>query len=168
MIYCFDTYYTEDFAHTAVIGIENWEDEQASFELKEIIHEINEYESGAFYKRELPCLLSILQKIELNPEKDLLLIDGYVHLSNEGKLGLGGHLYEALDQSIPIIGVAKNDFVSLEKGKIAVFRGVSKKALFVTAVGIDLEEVSQKIKDMHGENRMPTILKLVDQKSREF
>ncbi len=166
MIYCFDTFYHEDFANTAVVGIENWGDASPSFELTDIVTEINDYESGAFYKRELPCLLSIINKIPLDPQHDILLIDGYVVLSDEGKLGLGGYLFNALDGKLPVIGVAKNDFVGLEKLKKVVHRGGSKKALFVTSMGFDVQKASELVISMHGEFRLPTMLKLVDQQCR--
>jgi deoxyinosine 3'endonuclease (endonuclease V) len=167
LIYCFDTYYGDGYAKTAVVGIESWDSSEASFELSDIIHEVNEYESGSFYKRELPCLLSIINKINLDPEKDILVIDGYVVLSDLGKPGLGGYLFNELEGKVPVIGVAKNDFVPLKSLKKAIYRGGSKKPLFITALGYDLQKASEKIISMHGEFRIPAILKLVDQKSRE-
>lgn len=117
MIYCFDTYYKDYYANTAVVGINDWNDATPSFELTEITNDIQEYESGAFYKRELPCLLSIIDKIPLNPDKDIVVIDGYVFLSDDGKLGLGGYLYKELDKKTPVIGVAKNNFHNINKLK---------------------------------------------------
>lgn len=166
MIYCFDTYYTDDIAHTAVIGIKDWKAENPDFEFTDITTEINDYESGSFYKRELPCLLNCIKKLDLNPEEDILLIDGYVVLSDEGKLGLGGYLYHELEEKITVIGVAKNNFNSIENLKREVFRGESKKPLYVTALGMDIDEAKNRVLEMHGPNRFPTILKLVDQKSR--
>lgn len=168
MIYCFDTYYNKNTAKTAVIGIENWEDATPSLELTDTINEVNEYESGAFYKRELPCLLSMINKLPINPNKDILVVDGYVVLSDEGKLGLGGYLFNELEGKIPVIGVAKNNFFTLNKLKKEVIRGESKKPLYITAMGMDLKKASSLISNMHGEFRMPTILKLVDQKCREI
>ena len=165
MIYCFDTYYKGNSAHTAIIGIHNWSDSEPAIELTDTINGISEYESGSFYKRELPCLLSATQKISLDVSNDVLVVDGYVLLSDEGRLGLGGHLFQALDQQIPVVGVAKSDFVALNK-KMEIYRGKSKNPLFVTALGIDPIYASEKIKAMHGPFRIPTILKLVDQKSR--
>ncbi len=167
MIYCFDTFYGQGYAKTAVVGIENWDASKPDFELSDIIYEVNEYESGAFYKRELPCLLSIIDKLPINPDKDILVIDGYVVLSDDQKLGLGGYLFNELRGKIPVIGVAKNNFFTLNTLKKEVFRGESKKPLYVTAMGIDLQEVSSHISNMHGEFRMPTILKLADQRCRE-
>jgi deoxyinosine 3'endonuclease (endonuclease V) len=168
MIYCFDTFYTEDLAHTAVVGIKNWNADKADFELDDVIHGIGAYESGAFYKRELPCLKHIIAKIDLDPANDVLVIDGYVVLSDDGKLGLGGYLFEELRGKTPVIGVAKNNFHALSRLKREIFRGGSSRPLFVTAMGIDLEEAKNRIIDMSGTHRIPTILKLVDQKSRNF
>jgi len=167
MIYCFDTYYKDDYANTAVIGIENWNSETPDFELTEITKNIQEYESGSFYKRELPCLLSIINKIPLDPKNDILLIDGYVVLDDEGKLGLGGYLFNKLKGNIPVIGVAKNNFFTLNTLKKEVFRSESKKPLYITAMGMDVQKASSLVLDMHGKFRMPTILKLADQRCRE-
>lgn len=167
MIYCFDTHYKDNYANTAVIGIENWNSEFSDFELTEVTHNINDYESGAFYKRELPCLLSIIKKINLDYTKDILVIDGYVVLDDKGKLGLGGHLFNELKGEIPVIGVAKNNFHTLNKLKKEVFRGKSKKPLYITALGIDLNQATKHILNMYGEFRIPIILKVVDQKSRQ-
>ena len=167
MIYCFDTYYFDDYAQTSCIGIESWSSDEVAFELTETISEINDYESGSFYKRELPCLLSIIAKINLNPQKDILLIDGFVVLDDEGKLGLGGYLYEHLNSEMPIIGVAKNNFATINSLKREVLRGSSAKPLYVTAKGIDLDEATANVSKMHGSFRIPTILKLVDSHCRK-
>lgn len=167
MIYCFDTYYFEDRAQTSCIGFESWTSEDVAFELTESIEEINDYESGSFYKRELPCLISILKQIDLNPNEDVLVIDGFVVLDDEGKLGLGGYLFEYLDACIPVIGVAKNNFATIEKLKREVLRGESAKPLYITAKGIDLDEASANIAEMHGNFRIPTLLKLVDTHCRK-
>ncbi|CAD7815542.1 hypothetical protein CHRY9390_02990 [Chryseobacterium aquaeductus] len=111
MIYAFDTYYYPDFALTVCLAFEDWASaqEQEIFKEKTIINA--DYESGAFYKRELPCILSLLKEIELKSE-DIIIVDGYVTLNNDGKIGLGGYLYEALYKKYPIAGIAKNEFSS--------------------------------------------------------
>ena len=162
MIYCFDTYYFDDYAQTCCIGIATWESEIVAFQLTETINEIHDYESGSFYKRELPCLISMIEKIDLDPTEDVLLIDGFVVLDDDGKFGLGGYLYEHLNREIPVIGVAKNNFATINQLKREVVRGESTKPLYVTALGIDLDEASENVSRMHGEFRMPTMLKLVD------
>jgi deoxyinosine 3'endonuclease (endonuclease V) len=82
MIYCFDTYYFEDKANTACVGVEAWNDKHIAFEAKQILSDVADYESGAFYKRELPCLLSLLKTMELNTATDIIVVDGYVVLRN--------------------------------------------------------------------------------------
>jgi len=100
-------------------------------------------------------------------ENDILVVDGYVTLNDEGKKGLGGYLYEALEQRYPIIGIAKNEFSEKDSKRRKVLRGESIKPLYVTAIGIDVDEVCSEIERMHGEFRIPTLLKLVDQLSRK-
>lgn len=166
MIYCFDTYYFSPQARTACLGFASWEDAVPVFERIEILSDVAEYESGAFYKRELPCITSVLDKMELNPAEDCIIVDGFVVLDDTGKRGLGGYLFDHLNQEIPVIGVAKRDFFGLEKLKRPVLRGGSSRPLYVTASGMDLDEAAAKVASMHGEFRFPTLLKLLDQKSR--
>ena len=165
MIYAFDTYYYEDYANTVCIAFEDWTSEKEVEVFIEQTAVSSEYESGAFYKRELPCILSLLTKIALKPE-DIIIVDGYVTLDNDGKIGLGGHLYEALEEQFPIIGIAKNEFTTPDSLRRSVFRGESKTPLFVTAKGMDVDDVQLKVEQMHGTYRMPTLLKKLDQLSR--
>ncbi|MDG4650900.1 endonuclease V [Chryseobacterium arthrosphaerae] len=166
MIYAFDTYYYEDFANTVCIAFEDWESEKEVETFIEQTKINSEYESGAFYKRELPCILSLLQKITLK-SGDIIIVDGYVTLDNEGKSGLGGHLYKALDEKYPVVGIAKNEFTTPDTERRSVFRGESRTPLFLTAKGIDVDEIKTKVEQMHGAYRMPTLLKKLDQLSRE-
>ncbi|UEQ77103.1 endonuclease V [Chryseobacterium arthrosphaerae] len=166
MIYAFDTYYYEDFANTVCIAFEDWKSEKEVETFIEQTKINSEYESGAFYKRELPCILSLLQKITLK-SGDIIIVDGYVTLDNEGKSGLGGHLYKALDEKYPVVGIAKNEFTTPDTERRSVFRGESRTPLFLTAKGIDVDEIKTKVEQMHGAYRMPTLLKKLDQLSRE-
>lgn len=165
MIYAFDTYYYEEYANTVCIAFEDWSSEKEVEIFIEQIPVSSEYESGAFYKRELPCIVSLLKKITLKPE-DIIIVDGYVTLDDEGKIGLGGHLYEALGDKIPVVGIAKNEFTTPDSQRRSVVRGESKTPLFVTARGIDVDEVQVKVEQMHGAYRIPTLLKKLDQLSR--
>jgi deoxyinosine 3'endonuclease (endonuclease V) len=166
MIYAFDTYYYEDFAKTVCIAFEDWSSEKETEIFSEKTKIISDYESGAFYKRELPCILSLLSKIELK-KNDIIIVDGFVTLNNDGKIGLGGYLFEALDQKNPIVGVAKNDFSAPDEKRRTVFRGESKTPLFLTAMGIDVDEIKVEVEKMHGSYRIPTLLKKLDQLTRE-
>lgn len=167
MILAFDTYYYEDKARTIALQFENWQDTEETNVYEETLSGISEYVSGEFYKRELPCIVSLLAQIDLTQCK-AIVIDGFVILNDERKLGLGGYLYEKLNPRIPIIGVAKNNFAKINSQKKAILRGESKKPLYITTVGIDLDFAAQKIKEMAGEYRMPDILKKVDSLGREL
>ena len=166
MILAFDTYYYDGKAKTICLEFQQW-NQSTDFKVHtEIIDNVAEYIPGEFYKRELPCILSLLNKIDLK-KVEVIIVDGFVYLDDEKKYGLGGHLYEKLNQEIPIIGVAKTNFASIEKNKRALFRGDSQKPLYVTAIGIELEDAFQKIESMAGEFRMPTLLKEMDRLTKD-
>ncbi|HQU86177.1 MAG TPA: endonuclease V [Pyrinomonadaceae bacterium] len=158
MIAAFDVHYVNDTASTACVCFENWTDSVSTQDFVEEKHNIAPYESGQFYKRELPCIVSLLENNNLQP--DIIVIDGYVWL-DENRKGLGAHLFENLDRKIPIIGVAKTKFQVHPKLR-EVFRGNSQTPLFVTAVGSDVDEAADLIKQMHGNFRLPTLLKRAD------
>lgn len=165
MIYAFDTYYFENYANTVCIAFEDWNSDKETeiYTAKTAI--ISDYESGAFYKRELPCIINLLKNIELK-QGDFIIVDGYVTLDNDGKIGLGGHLFEALDHKFPVIGIAKNGFNSQDDIRREVYRGNSRSPLFLTARGVDVDAVKTKVEEMHGNFRIPSLLKKLDQISR--
>ena len=166
MILAFDTYYYDGKAKTICLEFQQW-NQSTDFKVHtEIIDNVAEYIPGEFYKRELPCILSLLNKIDLK-KVEVIIVDGFVYLDDEKKYGLGGHLYEKLNQEIPIIGVAKTNFASIEKHKRSLLRGDSQKPLYVTAIGIELEDAFQKVESMAGEFRMPTLLKEMDRLTKE-
>lgn len=166
MILAFDTYYFDTKAKTVAIAFNQWSDQQPEHIYSETIPTPAAYEPGAFYKRELPCILSLLDKIN-QIDLETIIIDGYVVVDNLGKPGLGGHLYEHLNKSIPVIGVAKSDFVSLTTGKMAVLRGTSTKPLYISSLGIDTKTAGRLIWQMHGDFRIPTLLSLLDQETKK-
>ncbi|WP_185146967.1 endonuclease V [Chryseobacterium echinoideorum] len=165
MIYAFDTYYYENFAKTVCIAFENWNSEEEAAVYTENIAITADYESGAFYKRELPCILHLLKKINLN-KGDIILVDGYVSLNSDGKLGLGGYLFKELDEKYPVVGIAKNKFSQDDFNRIEVYRGESKTPLYLTVAGTDILEIKLKIEEMQGEFRIPALLKKLDQLTR--
>lgn len=167
MILAFDTYYFDGKAKTVCLEFQEW-NQSTDFKIHtEIIDNVAEYIPGEFYKRELPCILSLLNQIDLK-KVEAIVVDGFVYLDDEKKYGLGGHLYEKLNQEIPIIGVAKTNFASIEKDKRSLFRGDSQKPLYVTAIGIELDDAFQKVESMAGEFRMPTLLKEMDRLTKEI
>lgn len=167
MILAFDTYYFDNKAKTVCIGFEDWQIEENYFIYTETLENINEYISGEFYKRELPCIESLIKKNDLSNNAELIIVDGFVFLNDLNKYGLGAYLYEKLNRKIPIIGVAKRDFATIKKNRNEVFRGESQNPLYITSIGIDLNIASEYIKEMKGKYRIPTLLKKVDRLTRE-
>lgn len=96
------------------------------------------------------------------------MIDGFVVLDDSDKSGLGAYLFDFLDATIPVIGVAKNNFFTINDLKREVYHGESAKPLYVTAKGIDLDISAAHILNMHGTFRIPTMLKLADTNCRKI
>lgn len=160
-IACFDVYY-RDYAWACCLVFKNNSSEKIIAKYLEKITPVNKYISGEFYKRELPCLLEVYAKVR--EEISLAIVDGFV-LLERGKNGLGGYLYEALNQKTPVIGVAKTFHQGCENYR-KIYRGKSLKPLFVSCIGIELDYAAQYIKNLAGENRIPNILKEVDRLTR--
>ena len=166
LILAFDTHYTGTKAKTACIAFENWTDETPADIYTQTTEDFADYEPGALYKRELPCILNLLKEIPIS-NISCIVVDGFVQLDDFGKLGLGGHLYEALDGKIPVIGVAKSKFWSAHKTSLELYRGGSKKPLYISAMGIEKSVARELVKSMAGDYRIPKLLKLLDRKTRE-
>jgi deoxyribonuclease V len=163
MIACLDVDYRDDHAIAACVLLNDWADAAPAEERTARVSPVEAYTPGQFYRRELPCLLAVLE-----PALDgvtVAVVDGYVWLGDEGKPGLGAHLYEALGRTVPVVGVAKTRF--RDAAPVAeVTHGGSVNPLFVSAVGMELETAAEKVRAMHGPNRIPTALKRVDQLCR--
>lgn len=166
MILAFDSYYFDNKAKTVCISFDDWTTDKNFKVYSEIIENNEEYKSGEFYKRELPCILSLLEKIEIK-DVDTIIVDGYVYLDDNNKPGLGGYLYTQLNAQIPVIGVAKTNFASLDKNKQQLLRGKSKKPLYITSIGLGLDKATKLIENMNGPNRIPTLLKTLDALTKE-
>ncbi|MFT3839309.1 MAG: endonuclease V [Myxococcaceae bacterium] len=160
---CLDVDYREDCAVTACVGFDAWEQSAASFERATISAlKPGDYQSGEFYKRELPFLLEAIGALPSVPE--LVVVDAYVWLG-PGRPGLGAKLHEALGGKVPVVGVAKRRFVN--SGALEVRRGASTQPLYGSAAGVAVERAAQWVKQMHGEHRLPTLLKRVDRLCRD-
>jgi len=161
--YALDVQYNNnENAIVACIGFENWNDKKPIYKKTHFIENIEPYQAGSFYKRELPCLLKALKELD---NIEYVVVDGYIWLENESYYGLGMYLYDALDRKIPIIGVAKNKFNNTPK-RCELFRGESKKPLYISSVGVELEEAKEYIANMSGKYRFPKLLKDVDSLAR--
>jgi deoxyribonuclease V len=136
---------------------------EASSHVARIV-DVAPYEPGAFYRRELPCLMAALATITTPLEA--VVVDGYVFLSAEGRPGLGAHLFEALGRVTPVIGVAKKSFTGSAFAE-PVLRGGSARPLYVTAAGVDAPTAARWVHDMDGPHRIPTLLKRADRLCRD-
>ena len=162
-----DVGYNESKANAASLSFQNWDDSSPTDSKKILLENIADYEPGKFYLRELPCILESLNQYDLD-KVDTIIIDGFVWLNSEKKPGLGAYLFEKLDGKIPIIGVAKRKFHGENSFMKMIKRGESKNPLFITAEGIEVSKAAELIRNMDGEFRIPTLLKAVDQLSREW
>ena len=163
MFLAVDVHYYQNRATAASLAFHPWQAEKPIGHFISTITHIAEYEPGSFYKRELPCIVRLLKEHNLHPK--IIVIDGFVFLDGHRKPGLGKYLYDSLHKQPSVIGVAKNPFKNIQK-KYTLFRGKSQKPLYITAVGVDLSLAKKNIAHMHGQYRIPTLLKKVDQLSR--
>lgn len=166
MIAAFDIDYQDPKAQAAALLFEKWESETPYSTYRLAIDEIAPYESGSFYKRELPCITTLLKNIQ--EEINTIVVDGYVWLDEHKKAGMGAYLFQYLNEKIPVIGVAKNKFKAPNPFTVEVLRGDSKKPLYITAAGIETSQAAVFIKNMHGDFRLPDLLKKVDMLCRDW
>jgi len=164
MILAVDVDYGNDKAIVAGVSFNQWTDNTPAQEWVIQVASPAAYVSGQFYRRELPCILALLKQVDAVPE--VLIIDGYVYLGYEKKPGLGHYLFEALHGDTAVIGVAKKRFKNTPE-RVALYRGQSKRPLYVTAAGIDEDEARQLIAGMIGRHRIPLLLKRADQLCRQ-
>jgi len=163
MIAAFDVSYSDKKACAAAVTFDRFDASEPTAEYSASFPVQSDYIPGEFYRRELPPIVALIEKYDIRP--DIVVIDGYVFLDGIEKPGLGARLYEYLHAKVPVIGVAKNRFKDLPEG-FAVYRKGSIKPLYVTSVGIDLERAKQAVISMHGNHRIPAMLKRVDLLSR--
>jgi deoxyribonuclease V len=164
MLACVDVDYREGGAVAACVLFRSWTDAAPASELVECITRVEPYQPGSFYRRELPCLLSVLGSVA--DPLEAVVVDGYVWLDAGLAPGLGAHLHRALGGRCPVVGVAKTRFAGSDGVARPVFRGGSRRALYVTAAGMDADEAAGHIREMHGLFRIPTLLRRVDQLCR--
>jgi deoxyribonuclease V len=159
MILAIDVDYRQGKAVAAGVLFRDWKDEAPIKEMTTDCDLVHDYVPGEFYRRELPCLLKLLEQVDI--DLNTIVIDGHVYLGKDRTPGLGRYLYDALDKQIAVIGVAKTAFKDTP-ASTEVRRGTSKRPLYVSAAGIDEASAQRYIQAMHGRARIPTLLKRVD------
>ncbi|MFP2909694.1 endonuclease V [Pyxidicoccus sp. 3LFB2] len=163
MLACLDVDYRPDVTVAACVLFREWTHGTEASHLIDRGPPAAPYEPGHFYRRELPHLLRVLAAVQ--EPLQAIVVDGYVWLGDD-RPGLGAHLYEALNRTVPVIGVAKTAYHSTGPA-VLVLRGQSLRPLFVTAVGIEPATAADCVRRMHGHSRIPTLLNRVDRLSRE-
>lgn len=154
-----DAHYFGTHAQAACVLASAWGDATPLAEYTTAIHESPaEYEPGAFFKRELPPLLTVLVQLPVLPA--VLLVDGYVWL-DEGRPGLGYHLQHAFSEHPIVVGVAKTTFAG-NRAAVPILRN-STRPLFVTATGMRVQEAAEHVRHMAGQYRIPDLLRRADQ-----
>jgi deoxyribonuclease V len=150
-------------ALAACVVAQRWADAEP-IEVKVVtVGEVRPYEPGRFYERELPCVLAVLERLRTAVE--VIVVDGYVILDEQGSPGLGGHLHAHLGPGKAMVGVAKTAYRG-STFATAVLRGASRRPLYVTAMGMEVEPAARLVASMHGSHRIPTLLGLVDRLAR--
>jgi deoxyribonuclease V len=145
------------------VVFEAWSDAEPVRVVRRALLVPSRYRAGRFFERELPCLLAVLELA--GQEWDTVLIDGYVHLREDLGPGLGQALHDALPKPVAVVGVAKNP-LAVAGEFVEVYRGRSRKPLFVSAIGCLLELAADRIASMHGPHRIPRLLRMADQIAR--
>lgn len=163
MLLAFDAHYNDERSRLVAAVFTNWAAPEPAELRSWSSGPAAAYVPGQFYQRELPLILAALK--DFNPEEiSTIIVDGYVYLNDQGRPGLGGHLYEELGQRIPVVGVAKSYF--RDNNAEAVLRGESSNPLYVTALGMDPVVAAERIRTMAGPYRMPDILAAVDRETK--
>lgn len=157
-----DVHYEDDLdqAWVGAVRFEGWPSE--SGHTTRILHRgLAPYESGAFYRRELPCLIPVVQAALKLAPLEWVIVDGFVDLG--AKPGLGRYLWSALGMSIDVCGVAKNPFRGAPAQ--AVVRGGSERPLYVSSTA-DINTTATAVAAMAGPHRIPSLLRKADQAAR--
>jgi deoxyribonuclease V len=156
-----DVQYDDPTARVAGVAFDAWTDAVPCWEGTTTVGSVAPYVPGRFFERELPCLQALLATAP--GPIDAVVVDGHAWLA-PGRPGLGAHLWAAMGEAWPVIGVAKRRFAGGHATEVQ--RGGSATPLHVTAAGMDDAEAAAWVAAMAGEHRIPALLKRVDQLAR--
>jgi deoxyribonuclease V len=158
-----DVAYHDSRVVAACVCLNDWTSATPCFETTVVTQgPAAEYVPGAFFRRELPYLLGVLEALPATPA--VVVVDGYVSLG-QGRPGLGQHLHDALAGRAVVVGVAKTAYRGVVDA-LPVVRGRSTRPLLVSAAGMSVLEAARGVGAMAGPHRIPAMLKRVDRLSR--
>jgi deoxyribonuclease V len=86
MIAAVDVHYVADCGYAGCVTFTDWSDREPQREYVTRRREVQEYQPGEFWKRELPCLLAALDMVDATLQT--IVIDGYVWLDGNARPGL--------------------------------------------------------------------------------
>ena len=177
MIIALDSYYKDNVCNTSLVLFLNQDSSEPIYTDTIYTDVTSEYIPGEFYKRELPGIIQILEKLQKeHPEYwngvNIIITDSFIKLKDSEHEwdGLGMHLEKYLiekGQVKTIFGVAKTRFAECNLISEMVCRGESNTPLYVQST-TNPKIAAEFVKNMHGNYRIPTMLKLVDSLSRVF
>ncbi|MDZ7877389.1 MAG: hypothetical protein U5L45_06955 [Saprospiraceae bacterium] len=160
MIVVINVHYRENEAKIVCLEIDNWTDNVSSKTHIVYKYDVAEYESGAFYKRELPCITNIMEFVDLEMV-ECIVVDSYVYLDDNDKKGLGYYVYDHFEGKIPVIGVAKTSFHNNTKNVRPILRGSSLSPLYVSSIGIELDLAAKYVLSIAGKFRQIVLMPCV-------
>ena len=164
MLLAVDVDYKDDGSAVAAgVLFQSWASATIEDTVLRTIASVQAYQPGRFFERELPCILAVAD--QCSHAFEAIIIDGYVYLGDQRRDGLGAHLFRALGETTPIVGVAKSKF-SETPAETEVLRGTSTRPLYVTSAGISGSVAKQNVQSMHGDHRIPTMLSAADRACR--
>ncbi len=167
MIIAVDVDYRDTGAVAAAVGVLDVGDAVMAIERTVSVSDVAPYMPGAFYQRELPCLLALWATLPVD-DIDTVIVDGHAWLG-DGQMGLGAHLHQAVSalsaKALSVIGVAKTPWHDREAS--VEVRRHGAKALWVSAVGMSDDRAADVVSRLHGPHRLPTLLKRVDRLCRD-
>jgi deoxyribonuclease V len=171
MIVAIDSYYYSDTdCYTVGVLFSKWEQSKPSRIISCHTSEFAPYCPGKFYTRELPGILNLMKRKEVEGI-DTIVLDSFLSLKdNDGSIkeGLGCHLREYFP-SISLIGVAKSEYCLSRDISIPVIRGLARNPLWVQGMGEYNNSLAAScIKSMFGDYRIPDLLKILDKETKKY
>lgn len=172
-------YYGKNDCYTVGIIFNDFKSSEAEKEFSTHIRKFAKYIPGSFWKRELPGILSIIRKVNMD-EIGTILIDGYCWLNDNNsqtpRKGIGEVLYETIRTRFPdihVIGIAKSLFgVYSSDIYTRVMRGKSIRPLYVTIAGnnnvAERKKTASKLIHMKGRCRIPDLLGFLDKETKKY
>lgn len=167
-----DTYYYSDtLAFTVGVLFNRWTDDEPAEIISSICTKFSPYIPGEFYKRELPCVLGLLEKVDMD-KIETIIVDGFLRLrfnDSTEKDGLGKKLFDSLNMpGLKVIGLAKSDFCRTDEISASLLRGSAVNPLWVQGIGLPDNVAAENIKMMSGESRIPKLLKILDKETKKY